>query len=210
MRDAAKGSGALAMALAVAWCALARAEGAETSDWPCIQHKVPEISAGMMWSGPAIDERDRGWQESPEVAPLAYRLAQRRLPLEEAQKEIDAFAEATTEDPTPRLVMLFTALLQIVNSERSEIMAGIERYARKQALLADEIQALNEDLIQLRAAGPQSDGDRVQLEELEQRLAWETRIFSEREQSLTYVCESPVLLEQRLFALARQIMAHLK
>ena len=44
---------------------------------------------------------------------------------------------------------------------------------------------------------------------VEEKLLWDTRIFDEREQSLTYVCESPVLLEQRLFALAREIMAQL-
>ena len=39
----------------------------------------------------------------------------------------------------------------------------------------------------------------------DQRLTWETRIFEERVQSLTYVCEVPTLIEQRLFALAKTI-----
>ena len=34
-------------------------------------------------------------------------------------------------------------------------------------------------------------------------------IFEDRERSLAAVCEQPVLLEQRLFALAREIMTHL-
>ena len=34
---------------------------------------------------------------------------------------------------------------------------------------------------------------------------WDTRIFTERQQMLTAVCESPVLLERRLFELARAI-----
>ena len=68
---------------------LALAGESLTSEWPCIQHKVPEITAGMMWAGPEIDARDRRWQESPAIAPLAYRLAQRRLPIEEAVNEID-------------------------------------------------------------------------------------------------------------------------
>jgi hypothetical protein len=80
----------------VVWAPLALAGDSETSNWPCIQHKVPEISAGMMWAGPEIDEQDRTWQESPTIAPLAYRLAQRRLPIEEAVNEIDAFANKTS------------------------------------------------------------------------------------------------------------------
>ena len=37
------------------------------------------------------------------------------------------------------------------------------------------------------------------------RLTWETRIFEERVQSLTYVCEVPTLIEQRLYALAKTV-----
>ena len=44
---------------------------------------------------------------------------------------------------------------------------------------------------------------------LTEKLQWDRRIYRERDQSLTYVCEVPVLLEQRLFALARHIQSHL-
>ncbi len=64
---------------------LALAGQSEASNWPCIQHKVPEITAGMIWAGPEIDEQDRTWQASPAIAPLACRLAQRRLPIEEGR-----------------------------------------------------------------------------------------------------------------------------
>ena len=43
----------------------------------------------------------------------------------------------------------------------------------------------------------------------EAQLDWSTRIFQDRQQSLTYVCETPVILEQRAFALGRAIAAHL-
>ena len=45
--------------------------------------------------------------------------------------------------------------------------------------------------------------------ELEEQILWDSRIYDERERSLTYICEQPVLLEQRIFALAREIMNHL-
>ena len=44
---------------------------------------------------------------------------------------------------------------------------------------------------------------------LEEQQLWDTRIYDEREQSLVFVCEQPVLLEQRLFRIGREIMAHL-
>ena len=82
-------------AILLVWGSLALAGEAVTAEWPCIQHKVPEITAGMMGAGPEIDARDRRGQESPAIAPLAYRLAQRRLPIEEAVNEIDAMITHT-------------------------------------------------------------------------------------------------------------------
>jgi hypothetical protein len=194
----------------LAWGALAPAGQARAADWPCIQPKVPEITAAVMWAGPEIDETDRSWQDSPVIAPLAQRLAQRRLPIEEAKGEIDAFAQGLKDDANRQLSLLFTALLQIINAERKDILAGIERYARQQDVLADQIKKLDQQLATARTAAADEEDQRQRIDDLEQQLAWDTRIFSERSQSLTYVCESPVLLEQRLFALARQIMANLE
>jgi hypothetical protein len=52
-------------------------------------------------------------------------------------------------------------------------------------------------------AGPQAD------QELQNRILWETRIFNERRASLTFVCEVPTIIEQRLHALARAIISEL-
>jgi chromosome condensin MukBEF ATPase and DNA-binding subunit MukB len=41
-------------------------------------------------------------------------------------------------------------------------------------------------------------------------LEWDLRVFDERRESLTYVCETPALIEQRLFALARVIQRSLE
>ncbi len=192
------------------WSPAVLGDGTAPPAWPCVQPKVPEITAGVMWAGPEIDETDRSWQDSPVIAPLAHRLAQRRLPIEQATAEVDAFAQDLKDDANRQLSLLFTALLQIINAERKDIMAGIERYARQQGVLADQIRVLDQELAKARAAAAENEAQQPRLEELETQLAWETRIFAEREQSLTYVCESPVLLEQRLFALARRIMAHLR
>ena len=49
----------------------------------------------------------------------------------------------------------------------------------------------------------QKDWDRI--EELQDALAWDIRVYKERAQALTFVCETPVLLEQRAFAIARTL-----
>ncbi len=106
-------------------CGSALAADPQDPDWPCIQRKVPEISAGMMWAGPQVDEKDRSWRESPPIAELAHRLAQRRMPVEQTTREIDTFAAGLREDRDARLTLLFTGLLQIINAERNDIIAGI-------------------------------------------------------------------------------------
>ena len=105
--------------------------------------------------------------------------------------------------------MLFSGLLQTVNQERSEIMAGIERYAKRQHALAARINDDRHALSAVLKNDELSDAQRTRRDELEQKLSWDTRVFDERQQSLTYVCEVPVLLEQRLFSLGRRIQQHL-
>src|SRR5262249_17912598 len=46
--------------------------------------------------------------------------------------------------------------------------------------------------------------DQGRIEELTNRVEWDTRIFEERRKTMNFVCEVPVLIEQRLFALALQ------
>ena len=85
-------------------------------------------------------------------------------------------------------------------------MAGITRYAHKQEALDGRIETARHEFAALNAAEPK-DFDRI--DALEGEIDWSTRIFQDRQQSLTYVCETPVILEQRAFALGRAIAAHL-
>ena len=98
------------------------------------------------------------------------------------------------------------AVLAQVDAQRSAIMDGIARYGHGQAGLAAGIAARRATLASLEAAA-KPDYDAIDAEE--QRLDWDLRIFDERRQMLTAVCESPVLLEQRAFELARLIAAQL-
>ena len=178
--------------------------------WPCVQRKVPHISAGMMWGGPLVDEKDRSWRKDSAVANLVETLSSRRLPIEEAQERIDRYAEGLSDGKQTKLTQLFTGLLYHTNAERSEIMAGIEKFARRQIALSDKIKKMAAESNALLAKSEPSAADLNKAQELDQQLLWDTRVFDEREQSLTFVCEVPVLLEQRLFALARQLSYHLE
>ncbi len=69
-----------------------------------------------------------------------------------------------------------------------------------------QIEDLRHEFARLDAAQPK-DFDRI--DAVEKDLDWSTRIFQDRQQSLTYVCESPVILEQRAFAIGRMVESRL-
>jgi hypothetical protein len=188
--------------------AVAGAASPTDPDWPCIQPKVAQISAGQVWSGPPIEEIGESWREDAATSELAAKLAARRTTMEEAKSLISDFAAAEGGDKSRRLTALFTGTLSLINSERASIIAGIGRYAKRQRALSQKIEDDMAELAQL----PQDDSpDSVsQREDLQEVQAWDIRIFQERQRALTYVCEQPVVLEKRAFAIGREIMAHLK
>jgi hypothetical protein len=93
-------------------------------------------------------------------------------------------------------------LFDRLNRERSEVMRGIERLARRQQDLADKVRS---DIAELQKAQDAGTTDPSKLAELAGGVEWSTRIFEDRRKSIRFVCEVPVQIEQRLFALGRAV-----
>jgi hypothetical protein len=201
----------LALAVAAIEPAAAQQRQHGDPDWPCVQALVPSVSGAMIWAGPPIESAAESWRDDPAVRDLAAELAARRTPIEEAQRRIEGFAASL--DPEVRdekLTALFAGVLETINRDRASIIAGIKRFARKQRALGEEVRQANAALRELAAAGDGAPEQRERRRELEERRNWGVRIFDEREASLAYLCEQPVVLEQRAFTLAREIAAHLE
>ena len=200
----------LSLALAGAGAAPALAQPATTQqdpDWPCIQVLVPRIASAQIWTGPPIEPVAQAWREDPAVRELALELAARRTPLEAAQERIAEFAAGLEpERKDERLTALFAGVLETINRDRASLIAGIKRFTAKQRGLSEQIQQANARLRELDTGTAEGQGQHAAL--MEERN-WAIRIFDERESSLTYLCEQPVLLERRAFALARDIAAEL-
>ncbi len=136
---------------------------------------------------------------------MAGELAARRVPIEDAERQIETFAEPLAAgDKAPRLTQLFKATLQIINEDRASIIDGIKKFSRGQRSLADRINAKNQEIESIDRSNV------LQRDTLMAERDWDIRIFEDRRQSLSYLCEQPVLLEQRAFALARSIAGHLE
>ncbi len=180
--------------------------GKPDKDWPCKQILVREISLPAIWSGPPTD--DVNWRSDAAVADLVAEVAARRTPLEKAQSMIDDFAKSAGAEKKARLVAVFAGLFDTLNAERADVIDGLIRFGQKQKKLADKIRAENAQIQNSpEAAGPSAEAQTAN--PLNQMLELDLRIFDEGRQSLSYVCETPTLIEQRLFALARPIQSNL-
>jgi hypothetical protein len=198
------GLGALLLALLPPTAAVAQNGQAADPDWPCVQRLVPEIAGGMIWAGPPLDQAKEP-SDHKAIDALAEELAARRVPIEEAEQQVESFAGPLAEaEKSEPLTVLFKATLEIINKDRASIIAGIKRFSQGERALADRIAAKNQEIEAL------DSGDILKRDTLTAERDWDIRIFEDRRRSLTYLCEQPVLLEQRAFALARMITGHLE
>lgn len=199
---------ALTLTMLVALAAAgAQAQPQQDPDWPCVQRLVPQLAAGQMWSGPEPDPGQH-WAAEPEIAPLALRLADLAVPMAEVEGLVAGFAAAQpAAERDGRLALLFMGALEMVNGARATEIERIKRYARGQQALARRIAAESAKLTGL-PPGP----DVVpppELADIKEARDWDLRVFEDRHRSLTHLCDRPVALEQRAFALARIIQEHL-
>ena len=115
--------------------------------------------------------------------------------------EVDTLLDEFTEKLDPaekskRLTRVFAGVFEIINGERSTVMNGITRYAQGQRRLAERIRDEADKVSELKDS-PDSDPTKVaskEVADLESQFNWDRRIFDERNQSVSYVCEVPTLL----------------
>jgi hypothetical protein len=193
---------AAVVALTVALASPAFAADPRYPDWPCAQAKVPELSVAAMWAGPPLDEASKAWENDSKVKDLVPRLAARRVSLDDAQKSVAEFIIGSAAEREQKSRLLFAGLFDRLNHERSEVMSGIERVARHQKGMADKIKS---DVAALHSAQDKTPPDPAKIEQLAAQVEWSTRIFEDRRKTIRYVCDVPVQIERRLFALSRAI-----
>ena len=87
------------------------------------------------------------------------------------------------------------------------MLNGLERITRKQR---DAAQKIRDDTLALQALQGANPPDSAKIEEMSNQLVWQTRIFEDRRHVIRFVCEVPVALDQRLFALGRVIQQEME
>src|SRR5262245_7126843 len=188
----------------------ARTAEAANPDWPCVQKKVSALTSAQFWDGPQVEGLS-GWQGDDRIAKLIPVLLSRRLPLETVTAAIATFAAQRSDaERDETLKLLFAGVLASANSERNLVIGGIERFQQRQRARAHEIERQGAELHALKARAAQDEAARQDLKVAEDKYNWDVRVFSERQQSLPLACEIPVLIEQRLFQVGREIRSHMR
>ena len=170
--------------------------------WPCVARKVESLSLGLMWPHP-VPEADSVTDETlqSDIADLADALGLRRVELETLRPAVESFAETYSGDPDA-LGLVFSRVFESLNKRRSRIISGIGEFSLSQIALADKIDTarLEMDTV-LQASAP--DFDRADV--LEEQLDWDQLIYTDRQRSIQYLCETPQIIERRLFAIAQML-----
>ena len=170
-------------------------------NWPCRQILVAQLSPASVWSGPSIEAVK--WRDDPAVAALAGKLAARRNPIGDAEAAITGFAHGLHENKKEKLTALFAGVFEILNEERSQVIEGLLRFGARQKELAEKIRSENSSLHG--GPGENTGEDKQPPKPQAADLQWDLRLFEERQQSITYACETPTLIEQRLYTLTKAI-----
>lgn len=171
-------------------------------NWPCQQIKIEHMSLATMWSGPPVVPYTNDWQRYPAAAQLAQRLAQRRIPVAQANSEIASFAKAAGDQQKTELLALLGGLFSLLDQERFAVIEGLDRFGVRQQSYAAQIRQKIADLHEAQDA-PQPDQQTIK--KLSDQIAWDTQIFSDRRSMISYACFVPDEIEHRLFALAGTI-----
>ena len=170
--------------------------------WPCVQRKVESLSLGLMWPIAVPEDEVEDAALAAEIEDLAGTLTVRRLEIDTLRAEVEAFADRWPENTASHLSRAFAQTFHSLNTRRSQIISGIGDFSLGQIALSEKIDGMRMEM-ETELAADEPDYDRV--DELEEKLDWDQVIFSDRQQSITYLCETPQLIEKRLFAIAQML-----
>lgn len=180
--------------------AFATAPETGTTDWPCVQRQVATIQPAQMWAGPDLS-LGKDVERTPEMRAIVDQAIARRITGDQAQELVrDYIDEVPEADREKMAAALFTDMLDRLNAERGQVMNGILRYGSRQKQLAEALREKSRRMAEIRR-----EGDATAFADIREEMQWDTRVFDDRRKSLTYVCEVPILIEQRAFSLGREL-----
>jgi len=176
-------------------------------DWPCQQIKTPTFSLATVWAGPTLDLDSQAWRNESEVSDLEAKMVQRRVPIADVDSAIKDFKAKAVPDANAKLLRAFAAAFEDLTQQRSQVIDGLDRFGRKQNALANRIRKENETV--QNSSEQKSDSPTPPGVSDQDKLLWDIRVYNDRRQTASYVCEVPTLIEQRIGEIARAVQSAL-
>lgn len=180
------------------------ATAADFSDptWPCVQRKVESLSLGLMWPYPVDPEaRPASDAQQSDIAELVGYMSLRRVELDTLQPRVSSFAQSY-DGNADVLGMVFSDVFDTLSKRRERIIQGIGDFSLSQIALADQIETAR---VEMDALLDKSEPDYDRVDALEEQLDWDQVIYTDRQRNISYLCETPTLLERRLFSIAQML-----
>ncbi|HWA78735.1 MAG TPA: hypothetical protein VG848_00355 [Acetobacteraceae bacterium] len=171
-------------------------------NWPCEDIKIDHMSLATMWGGPPLGKFLTDWQKYPQAAVLAQRLAERRVPIDQAKAEIEAFAKSAGNARETELLALMGGLFSLLDQERFAVIQGLDRFGARQKSYAAEIRG---EISALHDAQDAANPNQQEVSKLADQVYWDTRVFADRKSMISYACFVPDEIEHRLYELAGTI-----
>lgn len=190
------------LAALLVWSGPATSEDFSDPTWPCVQRKVERLSIGLMWPEPVPETALEG-DLAEAVETLGATLALRRVGEDEMRSAVDGFV-SMHGGSSDLMGRVFAESFRRLAQRRTRIIGGIADMSVGQADLATRIDAARAEFDTVSA---QEEPDFDRLDALEEEIDWDERIYTDRQKSIAYVCETPVLLEKRLYAIAQMLQA---
>lgn len=189
-----------AATLMVGGAASAATRAAPAANWPCDTEPKDTLSGVDIWPAAASPDA-RAWRSDPAIARLVTDVAPRSVAVLDAGAQLYRFAERSARPDAVR-ARLAAGLIEVIDTERRTIMAGIRRFNGRQDHLARRIEGGYAAVDA--AAGKTATDAQVAADE---QVRWDTRIFEDRQRMLPLICRQPGALETRLAALVAALRA---
>jgi hypothetical protein len=91
-------------------------------------------------------------------------------------------------------------VFKTLSTRRTRVISGIENFSLNQIDLSQRIEAAQTEMVmEMDSDAP----DQERIGALEEQLEWDQLIYSDRQSTITYLCETPTLIEQRLYSLSQ-------
>ena len=180
----------------------------EHPDWPCLQKKVENLAASQVWDGPAIDGI-KGWQDDEAIS--LSRACIRKTP----PRRRDGGGEEICRSVFPRRARSafddrVRRPLRDDDRRAPHNHEGHREVQPEPAKTRRGHRGKGQGPGRTRSQGRRDEDAAEELAKAQEDYDWQTRIFKERNDNLPIACELPVLIDQRLFDLAKTIRGLMK